>query len=224
MTGVFGIVLALFFCAGTPGWRVDFEGDGWKKMPPNRDWRYDGGKLAVANTKFYVKDGALVVEAERSSGSMMTMPRTDLRKYPVLRWRWRVRNLPPNADGRDLKKDDQPAVLYMGSGGLLNRKVIAFRWETDTPVGHKGKVVYAKGIVTVNYICLRNRTSPVNEWVEESVNVAEIFEKTYGFLPGPEEYILSFGGNSQYTKAHTFADFDFVELKKADSPKKGVQK
>ena len=61
MTGVFGIVLALFFCAGTPGWRVDFEGDGWKKMPPNRDWRYDGGKLAIANTKFYVKDGALLV-------------------------------------------------------------------------------------------------------------------------------------------------------------------
>ena len=56
------------------------------------------------------------------------------------------------------------------------------------------------------------------------MNVAEIFEKTYGFLPGPEEYVITFGGNSQYTGSHTFADFDFVELRKADLPEKGVQK
>ncbi len=224
MTSLVGFVAVLCLMGSAPGWRVDFDGARWHKMPPDRNWRYDGGKFSVANTKFYVKDGALIVEAERSSGSMMTMPRTDLRKYPVLRWRWRVRNLPPGADGRNPKLDDQAAVLYMGSGGLAMRKVVAFRWETETPLDYVGRVVYAGGIVTVQYRCLRNRTSPLNEWVEESVNVAEFFEKTYGYLPGPEEYVLSFGANSQYTKSHTFAEFDFVELRKAEPSDKGVKK
>lgn len=224
MAGVPGIVAALFLLGSAPGWRVDFDGPGWKKMPPDRNWRYDGGKFAVPDTKFYVKDGALVVDADCSSGSMMTMPRADLRKYPVLRWRWRVRNLPPKADGRDPVRDDQPAVLYLGSGGLFNRKVVAFRWETEMPVGYSGKTVYAGGIVHVHYLCLRNKATPVNEWVEESVNVAEIFKEVYGFLPGPEEYVITFGGNSQYTRTRTFADFDFVELKKADATNEGVQK
>lgn len=225
MTGFGGMLAALLLLGSAPGWREDFnDAQKWKKIPPDRNWRYDGGKFAVPNTLFYVKDGALVVEAERSSGTMMTMPRVDLRKYPVLRWRWRVRNLPPKADGRQPQLDDQPAVLYIGSGGVLNRKVLAFRWETEMPVGHCGRVAYAGGIVTVHYFCLRNRSTPVNEWVNEAVNVAEIFEKTYGFLPGPEEYVITFGGNSQYTGSHTFADFDFVELRKADLPEKGVQK
>lgn len=224
MTCWMGMIVAMLLFGGTSGWRIDFEGSKWQKMPPDRNWRYDGGKLAVANTKFYVRNGVLVVEADRSSGSMMTMPRVDLRKYPVLRWRWRVRNLPPNADGRDPQRDDQAAVLYIGSGGLLNRKAVAFRWETEMPVGHTGNVVYAGGIVSVKYHCLRNRTTPVNEWVEETVNVAELFKKAYGFLPGPEEYVLSFGANSQYTKAHTFAEFDFVELRTAESLNKEVKK
>ncbi|MBO5689835.1 MAG: DUF3047 domain-containing protein [Lentisphaeria bacterium] len=225
MTGLAGMVMAFLLFGSVPGWREDFNDTRkWQRVPPDRNWRYDGGKFAVPNTRFYVKDGALVVEAERSSGSMMTMPRVDVKKYPVLRWRWRVRNLPPKADGRNPLLDDQAAVLYIGSGGIFNRKVVAFRWETETPIGYCGKTDYAGGIVSVHFHCLRNRTSPVNEWVEESVNVAEIFQKTYGFLPGPEEYVITFGGNSQYTHSHTFADFDFVELGKEETTDKGVQK
>lgn len=224
MSSWLGLFAALFLLGHSPGWREDFHAGKWQKMPPDRNWRYDGGKFAVPDTKFYVKDGALVVEARRSSGSMMTMPRADLQKYPILRWRWRVRNLPPGADGRDPKLDDQAAVLYIGSGGLMKRQVLAFRWETETPIGYEGRVKYAGGVISVHFHCLRNRTSPLNEWVEESVNVAELFRKAFGFLPGPEEYVITFGGNSQYTKSHTFADFDFVELRKAESPVKGVKK
>jgi len=106
-------------------------------------------------------------------------------------------------------------VVYFGSGGMLSRKVLAFRWENLMPLGHTGKVVYGGGIVTANYRCIRNHTSPVNEYVEEYVNIAEMFRKTYGFLPEYDDYVISFGANSQYTKSHTIADFDFIELIKA---------
>ena len=226
MSGLLGMALLLAVLAdGAVGWREDFDDPAaWKKLPPNRNWRYDGGKIAVPHTKFHVVSGALVVEAERSSGSLMTMPHVDLREYPILRWRWRVRNLPAKADGRDPKLDDQAATLYIGSGSVLNRKVLAFRWETVTPKGHRGMVKYAGGIVTVEHFCLRNQSSPVNEWVEEKVNVAELFQKVYGFVPGQEEYVVSFGANSQYTKSHTFAEFDYIELVKAEPAAKEEKK
>ena len=226
MSGLLGMALLLAVVADcSVGWREDFDNAAeWKKLPPNRNWRYDGGKLAVPNTKFHVVSGALVVEAKQSSGSLMTMPHVDLREYPVLHWRWRVRNLPVNADGRNPKLDDQAATLYIGSGGVLNRKVLAFRWETMTPKGHRGSIKYAGGIVTVEHFCMRNRSSPVNEWVEESVNVEELFRKIYGFVPGPEEYVVSFGANSQYTKSHTFAEFDYIELIKAEATLKKEKK
>lgn len=226
MSGLLGMALMLAVLAESPvGWREDFNDPAvWHKMPPNRNWRYDGGKIAVPLTKFHVSEGALVIEAERSSGALMTMPRVDLRKYPILHWRWRVRNLPARADGRDPKLDDQAATLYVGTGGPLNRKALAFRWETVTPKGHQGTVRYLGGIVTVEHFCLRNQSSPINEWVEESVNVVELFQKVYGIVPGPDDYIVSFGANSQYTNSHTFAEFDFVELVKAEKPKKEEKK
>lgn len=226
MSGLLGMALVLAVLADSPvGWREDFDDTTlWQKMPPNRNWRYDGGKIAVPLTKFQVAGGALVIEAKQSSGSLMTMPHADLREYPILHWRWRVRNLPARADGRDPKLDDQAAALYIGAGGPLNRKVLAFRWETVTPKGHQGTVKYVGGLVTVEHFCLRNQSSPVNEWVEESVNVAELFQKVYGFVPGPEAYIVSFGANSQYTNSHTFAEFDYIELLKAGKPEKEEKK
>lgn len=208
--------------ASTPeiGWRESFGNTtmvGKEEMP--KDWEFNGAKLLVPKTQFrviQVEDAdngkVLEIESKRSTGSLMAMPRVDLTKYPILRWRWRVRNLPPNADGRQPKLDDQVAGIYFGAGSPLSRKSIALRWETETPIGTIGSSKYGAGIVSVFTVCYRNKTSPVNEWVVEEVDAVALFEKVYGFVPGPEDYIVAVAGNSQYTQSHTFAEVDFIEL------------
>lgn len=207
------------------GWREDFSQANAKKFPVG--WKFDGSKFMVARTQFRVEHPAdnsatgngnvLVVEANRSTGAIITIPGPDLKKYPILRWRWRVKNLPPNADGRtDL--DDQAVSVYFGAGGPLSRKSIAFRWETDMPIGHSDWLKYGAGIVTVKYQCIRNRTSPLNEWLVEERDVATEFEKVYGYLPPPKLYVVSVSGNSQYTNSHTIAEIDYLEL--VERPKK----
>ena len=218
MSTLFTVLFLAWFCANPPGWREDFSKSDWQKQPPCTNWKFDGGKIAVPDTRFEVKCGVLRVIADKSTGSLMTMPKADLKRYPILHWRWKVCNLPLNADGRDPKRDDQPAALYFGSGGIFSRKVLGFRWENLTPVGEAGKAVYAGGIVTAHHWCVRNKETPVDEFVEEYVNIAELFQKTYGFIPEPDDYVISFGGNSQYTGSCTTAEFDFIELIEAMPP------
>ncbi len=201
------------------GWREDFS----KPQPnvglPPVNWKLDGKKFMVPMTSFQIKDApgqsvsgkVLEVHACRSSGALITMPRVDLRRYPILRWRWRVHRLPPGADGRTAK-DDQAVAIYFGSGGILSRKTVAYRWETLTPIGAEGKIVYAGGVVTVHYRCIRNQDSPVNQWLEEERNVAEDFRRVYGYLPEPDQYVVSVAGNSQYTKSDALAQIDYIEM------------
>ena len=207
------------------GWREEFsklkKEDG-NNLPAN--WKLDGKKFMVPMTTFRVEDApgkstygrVLAVDSRRSSGALITMPGVDLKKYPILRWRWRVKKLPPGADGRT-DKDDQAVGIYFGAGGALSRKTIAYRWETLTPVGTEGTARYGGGIVKVNYQCLRNQDSPRDEWIEEERNVAEDFRKAYGYLPEADQYVISVSGNSQYTKSDALAEIDYLEL--ADKPR-----
>ena len=106
--------------------------------------------------------------------------------------------------------DDQPVSIYVGtSDGMLKKKSIAYRWENLTPQGFEGKTSYA-GILTVNYITMRDHRTPNGEWVTEERNVAEDFKRVYGKVPS--EFAISIIGNSQYTQSNTVAEVDFIEF------------
>jgi len=155
----------------------------------------------------------LVVHADRSTGGIICNPseKVDLAKTPIMRWRWRVLNLPKGGDGRVAAKDDQPVALYIGTnGGWFKKQSIAYRWECETPKGYTGEVSYGGGIVQVHFFTLCDKSIPVGEWRTESRNVAADFQKAYGFVP--KEFALSIMGNSQYTGSNTRAEIAFIEF------------
>ena len=88
------------------------------------------------------------MEADDSSATFATqLKHIDLQRTPILRWRWRVLEYPPDADGRVPERDDQAIGIYVSYGGFLGQRSVAYRWETDTPVGAEGTATYAAGIV-----------------------------------------------------------------------------
>lgn len=212
------------------GWREDFTTIGHDEEAWPARWDFDGKKFMVPKTKFRIapdndgttKDGkVLLVEANESTGVLITIPTTDLKKYPILRWRWRVRNLPPGADGRT-KIDDQVVGIYFGAGGPLSRKSIAYRWETETPIGASGATNYGAGIVKVQFLCIRNKETPLNTWIIEERNATAEFQDRYGYIPEFDEYVVSIAANSQYTDSHTFAEIDYIELVEAPPDEKNT--
>lgn len=197
----------------TPGaaWTEDFNRPQRSGIPVN--WKEEGSKLGVPATDCTIiksNPSVLRISCDKSTGGVITAPKIDLRKYPVMRWRWRVMSYPVNADGRNPKTDDQPIAVYVGmNDGLIKKKSIAYRWETLTPRGFIGKTSYA-GVLTVNYITMRDHNTKPGEWVIEERNVAEDFKRFYGRIP--KEFALSVIGNSQYTQSNTVAEIDFIEF------------
>ncbi len=195
-------------------WCENFDRGGKNNMPTG--WKFEGAKWGVPKTLCQIKDSLLVVTSNRATGGIIISPKVDLNKTPVMRWRWRVRKYPTDADGRDPKRDDQAVAIYVGmSGGMVSKKSIAYRWETVTPVEFEGSAVYGGGIVEVHYIVMRNQNTPAGEWVTETRNIAEDLKRIYGKIP--TEFAISVCGNSQYTKSNTIAEVDFIEFLPAES-------
>ena len=194
-------------------WSEDFnqpENDG---LPAN--WQEEGSKFGVPETQCQatkLADGTTVlqIKCNKSTGGVIVAPKVNLKKTPIMRWRWRLINYPNGADGRNPKKDDQPIGIYLGmEDGFLKKKSLAYRWEDLTPKGFEGSVTYAK-ILTVHYITMQDNKTQAGEWVTETRNVAEDFKRVYGKIP--KKFALSVIGNSQYTQSNTVAELDFVEF------------
>lgn len=182
------------------------------------DWKFDGSRFLVPRTKFSIGSEStasagkiMVVEANKATGVMLSAPsKVDLTKTPVMRWRWRVVKPVVLKPGED-EPDDQAAVVYFGDGTLLKQRCIGYRWEVNTPLDTAGQVKYAAGMMTVSHKTIRNHTTPVGKWVIEERNVVEDYHKIYGRLPD-SYFIISVGGNSQYTGSDTRAEIDFIEF------------
>lgn len=205
------------------GWLEDFLPDNTVngvKIVDN--WTREGGVLFTPKTKFYIRtddknpnNNVLVIESKRSSAVFACdlSGKVDLNKTPILRWRWRVKKLPPFADGRHRKKDDQAVGVYIGTGTAFNQKSIAYRWETETPVNHWGKTVYSN-VMNVRFLCMRNKKDGLDVWYEESRNVRDDFMAQFGFVP--EKFALVICGNSQNSKSEALAEIDHIGFYKEE--------
>lgn len=193
----------------SPAWREDFRAEprGWEIRT----------KPGVTATRYRTEPGgadgagALVMEADDASATFATqLEDFDLAHAPLLRWRWRVLEFPAGADGRDAARDDQAIAIYVSHGGILRQRSIAYRWETDTPVGTEGEATYAAGVVKVHWIALRNRQDGTGVFHVEERDVAADFRRAFGFVPS--DPIIAVTANSQYTGSRAKAELDWIEL------------
>ena len=199
------------------GWRADFSAAdagedglpaGWKlvKKPGTKPATFTVEQDPAKNGPF------LRMEADRGSASLITVVKNvDLRKTPVLRWKWRVEKLPAGADGRVRSKDDQAIGIYVGTGSALNNKSVSYRWDTETPPGTEGTASYGLGGIKIKWFTLRNKEDAAKDgWITEERNVAEDFKSAWGFYP--DTIYISVSCNSQYTRSQAEADLGEMEL------------
>ena len=184
-----------------------------------KTWLQKGKRFGVPMTSFTVAPCAdaedkrvLAVKAERSTGFIVTkIPYEVWRKYPVLRWRWRIiRKV--SFTGRE--PDDQAAVIYFGDGSMVKQFLLAYRWEDSYALGTQSLIKYGMGATMVFRTCVRNRKAAVSRWYEEERNVVEDFKKAFGRMP-QGDCALTVGANSQYSRSNTLVEIDFIEFRPA---------
>lgn len=191
-------------------------------------WTYKG-KWGTDDAKFTIRkmDGVPVLRmsSQNGSGSLLyDISKIDLKKYPWMRWKWRVDINPTDADGDIPEKDDQAIGVYVGAGSTFSQKSIALRWEVKTPKGKSGFVKYGMGAVKVHWRCIRNEKDGLKRWYVDECNIYEELNKIFeGDIPR-SNIAITLSANSQYTGTASDAYLEYIEFSARPLDSRGAAK
>ncbi len=169
--------------------------DGWKTRVENPHTTY----IIRNQAKAYMEAKSNGDEAVQIGKGMVYL----LREFPLLTWEWRVLKFPEGANEKDKKTADSAAALYviLDGKGISKKwpRTIKYVWSASLPVGSRLRSPYDR---KTKMVVLRNRETPLNQWVTEKVDVykdlQEFFPKDRGKVRG-----IAFMTDSDNTKSST---------------------
>ncbi len=143
-----------------------------------------------------------------SSFGVRKEARIDVKKYPMLCWRWKATKLPRSGDVRKTATDDQALQVYVAfkPAGIMgmNTPIIGYIWDNDAPKGWSGRSSQAGG-GKLRYIVLRNKSDNVGQWYTERRNVYQDYKRLFPDINGGEPQGATTGMqihiNSQHTRS-----------------------
>ncbi len=104
----------------------------------------------------------------------------DLKKFPFLTWRWRVDQICQGADERYKATGDSPAAIYVvfPTWKVWKPRAIKYVWSaSELEIGFETQSPYSS---ETKIIVLRNRNSPLGQWITERRNVLKDYRKFWG--------------------------------------------
>jgi outer membrane protein OmpA-like peptidoglycan-associated protein len=150
--------------------------------------------------------------------------RVDVRKFPILCWRWKVNKLPRGGDVRKTSTDDQALQVYVafkatGFPAITNTPVIGYIWDNEAPKGWTGRSPQIGGS-KLRYIVLRNKTDQTGKWYMERRNLYKDYKKLFGDIKGGEPQGLTTGLQIHINSQHTKSPVDSLigEIYFSDTP------
>ena len=177
-------------------------------------------------------DGTVVVKAvSRGSSSGLTREVTiDPKEYSIVEWRWKIENVLQKGDVTIKQGDDYPARLYITFAydenkidfldqaqyelaRILHGKypptgAITYIWESRSPVGTMVPNPYTD---RVQMIVIESGEAKAGQWVDESRNVYEDYQKAFGDDPPPISgvAVMTDTDNTQESAVAYYGDITF---------------
>jgi hypothetical protein len=179
-----------------------------KGMPSGWELKVKSGKAAYE----FKRDGdnpALHLKSTDSSFSVQGEVDVDVKRYPVLAWKWKATQLPRDGDFRRSSTDDQAAQLFLV---FTKTRAIVYIWDTTAPQGLMESTSPVP-FMTVKVVVVRSGPAELGKWLAETRNVYEDYKKFYGDEP-PAVKGMRFQINSQHTGTSAESWFADVIFKK----------
>jgi hypothetical protein len=191
---------------------ADFAAWMAKGLPPGWELKVKSGKASYE----ILRDGdiaALHLKSRDSSFSLQGEVNVDVKRYPVLSWKWKVTQLPAGGDFRRSGTDDQAAQLFVA---FTRTRAIVYIWDTTAAQGLMESTSPVP-FMTVKVVVVRSGPAELGKWISETRNVYEDYKKMYGEEP-PVVSGMRFQINSQHTG--TSAESWFADVKFEGGSKK----
>jgi len=155
--------------------------------PPGWELKEFTGKAEIAVRQ----DGEHIVVHLTSRGTSFALFRDvplDITRYPILKWSWKVTELPAGGDIRQKTTDDQAAQLYVvfprGLVHAVQSHLLGYLWDTTAPVGTKvSSPQPCPPTCNTKVIVLQSGAQKLGQWVEERRNILEDYRALFGQEP-----------------------------------------
>jgi hypothetical protein len=188
----------------------DFEDDEVGKLPRNWGWRdRDNDK----EKPYWVaeEEGNKFLRAEDTGQSVILgkQIRWNIKKYPYISWRWRIRAIPEGGDERYGPTVDSAAGLYVTYGKRLKfiPESVKFVWSSTLPVG---SAMRRSGIGKPWMVVVGSGTQGMNQWQTFVYNAYEAYQKTFGGNPNDDALGVGVLSDANSTHSRAFADYDDI--------------
>ena len=186
------VVIADFSSGTTSGWQIK-EKSGKADVTVIKDADVSAVRFRSANTSF----------------SLQKEVHVDLKKFPILTWKWKVTKLPGGGDFRKSTTDDQASQLFVA---FTKAKSIVYIWDTSAPQGLMEDTTPVP-FMHIKVVVVRTGAVDTGKWLTETRNVYEDYKKLFGEEPPPVSG-MRLQINSQHTKTSAesyFADVLFTK-------------
>lgn len=207
-----------------PGWQV------LKPAPRANDTRYS----LVRDTDQVV----LKAQAENSMSGLIHAVRADVRRYPLLRWRWKVAAPLQNADMTKKSGDDYAARIYVlfdypleklpfGTraklklaeafyGQKIPTAALNYVWDNRQPIGTIQPNTYTD---RARMVVLESGAAKSGQWVTETRDLVADFRAAFGEDP-PDVVAIALATDTDNTGESAtawFGDIEFLPEVKTDA-------
>lgn len=193
----------------------DFEGESAER------WVEQGFPSVARKNQFSIAKGEkgnhyLRVESIRSSSGRGVRLALSVERCPHLRWRWRVSNTIALADLSLRERDDAAAKIYLVFDGPsrwnpLDKRILVYVWDHAGPIGRITANAWLPE--SERMLVLESATSPMNEWVHESVDLERDFKRAFpGEEPGELE-ALAFIADTDNAGGRVSAGLDDLTIR-----------
>jgi len=155
--------------------------------------------------------GAVIqLKSRRSSFALERAVDIDPERLPYLTWRWKVATLPRGGDFRQATTDDQAAQILVA---FTDRRILSYLWDSTAP---KDTMQSATSIPLLHIFAVVCRSGPaeLNQWLSESRNLSDDYQKAYGRRP-PRLKGIRLQINTQHTGSSAESYFGDVAFRNA---------
>ncbi len=193
----------------------DFSGNVTGQFPTDWGW-LDGtkvrkiGEAKSGEIPYVVLEEAgnkfLHADDTGQAVTIVSSKKWNVKKYPCIRWRWRVHQFPTGANERISGKRDSAASLYItfyvNFFGIP--RSIKYLWSNELPVCD----TFGKELGRATNTVIESGTDQKDVWVTETINIYEHYKKVYGQAPPDETVGIAIRTDSDGTKTRATADYD----------------
>lgn len=131
-------------------------------------------------------DGTQVLHAQcdNSASGLIWEGDVDLKKTPILHWRWKISGLYAGIDERTKAGDDFPARIYVVTGSSWlpwTLKTLSYVWSNGSGHGKHGEPYWNSPYTSqARMDAVRVGAAGIGQWQQESRDVRADFKQVFG--------------------------------------------